>query len=65
MSWLRRLLSGIELSRKGLAKEDDMSDLDAPQDFIILGLYREAAEIEGVSLREFMLKYGLARKKSA
>lgn len=61
MSWLKRLLNGIARLRKG--RVDDLSDLDAPQDFIILGLYREAAQIEGMSLRDFMLKYGLARKK--
>lgn len=57
MSWLKRLLSGIARSRRG---PDDLRDLDAPRDIIVLSLYRQAAETEGMSLREFMLKYRLA-----
>lgn len=43
-----------------VAPTDDTADLIMNRDAIIVDLYRQAAEIEGLSLRHFLLRYGLA-----
>lgn len=67
-STLRRWRSGIVHSGAGViaalvgnvAPTDDTADLIMNRDAIIVDLYRQAAEIEGLSLRHFLLRYGLA-----
>ena len=58
---LKRVLIGV---RDMVAVGDDkLDDLVMTHDTYMVQLYRVAAENEGMGLREFLLHYGLARKK--
>lgn len=43
--------------------DDKLDDLDMTHDTYMVQLYRVAAENEGMSLRDFLLHYKLAKKK--
>jgi hypothetical protein len=42
---------------------DKIDDLIMNHDTYIVDLYRQSAKIEGIPLRDFLLKYGLAYEK--